>query len=81
MRLPLALALLLTCAACNRADAPAEEIAKAAEEIVDPAPQPSPLAAGEWAPRDTCAEVEGAEQFRAAGSRTRSSACGTSSTR
>ena len=65
MRLPLALALLLTCAACNRADAPAEEIAKAAEEIVDPAPQPSPLAAGEWAPRDTCAEVEGAEQFRA----------------
>src|SRR5688572_24681480 len=64
MRYPLALALLLTCAACSQEDAPAEEIAQAAEAIVDPAAEPAPLAKGKWAPRDECAAVEGAAAFR-----------------
>ena len=64
MRIRLALALLLTCAACSQEDAPADEVAAAAEEIVDPAAGATPLAKGPWAPRDTCAEVEGAGQFR-----------------
>ena len=64
MRIPLAIALLLTCAACSQDDAPAEEMVAAAEEIVAPAAQPTPLAKGPWAPRDSCAEVEGADQFR-----------------
>jgi hypothetical protein len=64
MRIPLALALLLTCAACSQDDAPADEVAAVAEEIVDPAAQATPLAKGKWAPQDTCAEVEGADQFR-----------------
>src|SRR5687768_10352405 len=64
MRSMFAIALLLTCAACSQDDAPAEEVAAAAEEIVDPAAQPSPLARGKWAPRDDCAEIEGADRFR-----------------
>ena len=60
----LALALLLSCAACSQDDAPADEVVAAAEEIVDPAAVATPLAEGPWAPRDTCAEVEGADQFR-----------------
>jgi len=64
MKFPLALALLLTCAACSQEDAPAEDIAEAAEQIVDPTPEPSPFAKGKWAPRDECAELEEAEQFR-----------------
>ena len=64
MRIPLALALLLTCAACSQDDAPADEVVAAAEEIVDPAPQPSPLARGKWAPQDDCGTVEGADRFR-----------------
>lgn len=66
MNIRIAIALLLTCTACNRKDAPAEEIERAAEEIVDPAAaEPAPLAKGKWAPRDTCTEVEGADEFRA----------------
>ena len=64
MRRLLAIVLLVSCAACSREDAPVEEIAEAAEEIVDPAAEPTPLAKGRWAPRDTCAEVEGADRFR-----------------
>jgi hypothetical protein len=64
MRIPLALALLLTCVACSQDDAPAEGIVEAAEDLVAPAPQPAPLAKGKWAPRDDCAMIEGADQFR-----------------
>src|SRR6187397_2444490 len=64
MRLSLAIVLLLTCAACRQDEAPADEVVAAAEAIVDPAAEPSPLAQGKWAPRDDCAEVEGADQFR-----------------
>ena len=59
-----ALALLLTCAACSQEDAPADEVVEAAEKIVSPAAQPTPLAKGKWAPQDTCADVEGAAAFR-----------------
>ena len=58
-----ALALLLTCTACSQEDAPADEVAEAAEEIVAPA-EPTPLARGKWAPQDDCAAVEGADAFR-----------------
>lgn len=64
MRIPLAIALLLSCAACNKEDAPAEDVAKAAEKLVAPTAPESPLARGKWAPQDTCAEVEGADEFR-----------------
>lgn len=64
MKIPLLLALVLTCGACNQEDAPAEEIAEAAEEIVAPAAEPAPLVKGEWAPRDTCGAIEGAGAFR-----------------
>jgi hypothetical protein len=64
MTRPLALALLLTCTACSQEDAPAEDIAEAAEQIVDPTPAPTPLASGKYAPRDECTGVEGAEAFR-----------------
>ncbi len=60
----LALALLLTCAACSQDEAPVEEVAEAAEEIVAPTREPSPLASGPWAPRDECGKVEGADAFR-----------------
>jgi hypothetical protein len=63
MRVPLAIALLLSCAACSKEDAPAENVEQAAEQFVAPA-SPSPLAKGKWAPQDTCANVEGADQFR-----------------
>ena len=64
MRLPLAIALLLSCAACNSEDAPAEDVEQAAEQLVAPSAPESPLAKGKWAPQDTCAEVEGADEFR-----------------
>jgi hypothetical protein len=64
MRRMLVTGLLLASAACSQEDAPAEKVAEAAEEIVEPAAEPTPLAKGEWAPRDTCEEVEGAGLFR-----------------
>lgn len=64
MKVPLPFAFLLACAACSQDDAPAEEIAEAAEEIVAPDAESSPLAKGQWAPRDTCGAAEGATQFR-----------------
>lgn len=65
MKIALAIALLLACAACSQQDAPAEEIAEAAEEIVDPtAAEPAPLAKGRYAPRDDCADIAGAADFR-----------------
>jgi hypothetical protein len=64
MRIPLAIALLFSAAACDQQDAPAEDVEQAAEQLVAPSAPESPLAAGKWAPQDTCAEVEGADQFR-----------------
>jgi len=61
---PVAIALLLSCTACNQDDAPAEDVAEAAEQLIEPSAPESPLARGKWAPQDTCAEVEGADQFR-----------------
>ena len=63
MRIPLAIALLLSCAACDQDAAPAQDVAEAAEQLVAPT-SPSPLAKGKWAPQDTCANVEGADAFR-----------------
>lgn len=65
MRVPLAIALLFSCAACSKEDAPAEDVAQAAEKLVAPTASGSPLAKGKWAPQDTCAEIEGADEFRA----------------
>jgi hypothetical protein len=56
--------LALACAACSQEAAPAEKVAEAAEEILAPTAEPPPLASGKWAPRDECAELEGAERFR-----------------
>ena len=64
MKRPFAIALLLAAAACSQQDAPADEIVHQAEKIVAPAASPSPLAKGRYAPRDTCAEVEGSTAFR-----------------
>ncbi len=61
---PVAIVLLLSCAACSSEDAPAEDVEQAAEQLVAPSAPESPLAKGKWAPQDTCAEVEGADEFR-----------------
>ena len=61
---PVAISLLLTCAACSQEDAPAEDVAEAAEQLVEPSAPESPLAEGKWAPQDDCARLEGADQFR-----------------
>lgn len=55
---------LLACAACSQQDAPADEIVKTAEKIVDPSASAPPIAKGRYAPQDTCARVEGADEFR-----------------
>lgn len=57
-------AVLLACTACSQQDAPADDIVKTAEKMVDPAASETPLAKGRFAPRDTCAKVEGADAFR-----------------
>ena len=61
-----AVAALALLAGCERAEtAPAEEIGKAAEEaLVDPNANDMPAAAGPYAPRDTCDEIEGSRAFR-----------------
>jgi len=65
MKRPLAIALLVTCAACSQEHAPAERIAEKAEQIVTAvSPSASPLAKGPYAPQDTCAKVAGADDFR-----------------
>jgi len=66
MRVRLTIALLLSCAACSQENAPAEQIAEKAEEIVTPSSVPTPLAKGPYAPQDSCAKVEGADAFRRA---------------
>lgn len=59
--LPLALAL----SACNRHDAPSDQLAESAKQIVGAqTPTPTPLAEGPYAPRDTCGDLQGAADFR-----------------
>jgi len=65
MRWVIGLPLLLAATACERSEPPADRIVETAEQIVDPAPSPpAPWAAGRFAPRDECPEVEGASAFR-----------------
>jgi hypothetical protein len=60
----LAFALLLTCAACGEEDAPADDVAEAAEDVIAPAAEATPFAKGRFAPRDECGGLEGASDFR-----------------
>jgi hypothetical protein len=61
----LPLALLLT--ACEREEAPADDVAKSAGKLVGAeTPEPPKLAQGPYAPRDTCGDLEGAGEFRQA---------------
>lgn len=65
MKWPLALGLLLSCAACSQQDSPADRIVEKAEEIVAADPAATSTAPhGPYAPQDTCASVEGADAFR-----------------
>ncbi len=61
-----AIALVLL-AACNRADAPADKLEQAAEDIAETAgvetPR-APFADGPFAPRDECSDLDGAREFR-----------------
>ncbi|MEO6387710.1 MAG: hypothetical protein ABIT16_02615 [Croceibacterium sp.] len=67
MKRLIAIGLLLACAACSQDDAPVDDIAKTAEQIVDPsASDTSALARGRYAPQDNCSTVEGADEFRRA---------------
>jgi len=64
----LALVLVtLTLAGCSQEHAPSEKISEAADSVVEEVDgsAPAKLAKGEFAPRDECREVEGAEAFRA----------------
>jgi hypothetical protein len=57
--------LLLGLAACNRHNAPSDQLAESARQIVGAAtPTPAPLAEGPYAPHDTCHTVKGADDFR-----------------
>lgn len=61
----LPLALLLT--ACEREEAPADDVAKSAEKLVGAqTPEPPKLAQGPYAPRDACGDLKGAAEFRQA---------------
>lgn len=63
---PIALVpLVLGLAACNRHNAPSDQLAQSAKQLVGAAtPTPPPLAKGPYAPRDTCHSVPGADAFR-----------------
>jgi hypothetical protein len=57
--------LLLSAAACDRHKAPSDKLAQSASELVGAKePEPAPLAQGPYAPRDTCHDLPGAEEFR-----------------
>lgn len=57
--------LLLATAACDRHKAPSDKLAQSASELVGAkTPEPEPLAAGPYAPRDTCRDLPGADDFR-----------------
>ena len=59
------LPLILVLTACDRHEAPSEQLAKSAEQLVGAKePEPAPLADGPFAPRDTCGDLEGADAFR-----------------
>ena len=65
MRLALvALALLATTVGCRQDEAPVETIEETAEQLIEPAAQPTPLARGRFAPHDDCATIDGAAAFR-----------------
>ena len=60
-----ALPLVLLLSACEREEAPADEVAESAERFVGAEkPEPATLAEGPYAPRDTCGDLEGATAFR-----------------
>ena len=63
-----ALALVLALAACKQDQpAPSQKIAKAADELIakaSGAPPAIKLGKGAYAPRDECADVPGAAEFR-----------------
>ena len=62
-----ALPLILLLTACEREQAPADEVAKSAEKLVGAEePEPLKLAQGPYAPRDTCGDLKGAAEFRQA---------------
>jgi len=62
-----ALPLVLLLTACEREEAPADEVAKSAEKLVGAkTPEPATLAEGPYAPRDTCGDLRGAAEFRQA---------------
>lgn len=64
----LAASSLLVLAACSQEDAPSDAISDAAEKVVEQVEGSGAekLAKGPYAPRDECADVEGAPAFRAA---------------
>lgn len=62
-----ALPLVLLLTACEREEAPADEVAESAEKLVGvQQPEAPKLAQGPYAPRDTCGDLEGAAEFRQA---------------
>lgn len=57
--------LLLAATACDRHKAPSDKLAQSASELVGAkTPEPLPLAEGPYAPRDTCRDLPGADDFR-----------------
>ena len=62
-----ALPLVLLLTACEREQAPADEVARSAEKLVGAQKTEAPtLAQGPYAPRDTCGDLKGATEFRLA---------------
>ena len=60
-----ALPLFLLLPSCDRQEAPADEFVKSAEKLVGAEMrEPEPLAQGPYAPRDTCGDLQGADEFR-----------------
>ena len=64
MRTSLAFTLALVLAACSQENAPSENVAEQATNVVAPTPTPTAFAKGRFAPRDECGELEGAPDFR-----------------
>ncbi|WP_305096606.1 hypothetical protein [Croceibacterium aestuarii] len=60
-----ALPMVLLLAACQRDDAPSENLAAQAGQLVGgEKPEAAKLAAGRYAPQDTCGDLKGADAFR-----------------
>ena len=64
MRITVPVVLALALAACSQENAPSDDVAEQAQQIVNPAAAPTPFAKGRLAPRDECGELEGAADFR-----------------